>query len=318
MLTNEKVAGTPMYLPPELSLHRRVSRTKSDLWAVGVIAWELVADSNPWNMDMDAMSERQIMDTTNKTGKLQNFEKMPKEYVVLDVDFQVTSILASLTFCADRRPLSGRCLERNAFVFLAILQFYFILLDSSLSPSASPSLSFSLLSYFDLIKGLVCPVDERMTVEEAMALKMFSHIDFSDMDGLFPRRSRAVPRDELGNVVERLKVMSPMAFQEDRKEEGVSTRSFFSEDMGEEEVQSLTFEDCHEIYGETVSTAIGEAWAKAEGDDKVLAAAEMSAREESEREEKAGRGGNEEERGGRRVMRDWMRRQDVLYAGHSK
>ena len=246
LLTNEKVTGTPMYVPPELALLRCISRTKSDLWAIGVIAWELVADSNPWDMEIDAMSERQVLGVTNQTRRLRNFEDMPEEY-------------------------------------------------------------------FQLIRGLVCPVHERMSVEEAMALKMFSHIDFNDMDKLFPRGGRAEPRKELGDVVEKLKVMNPMAFQNHLNGEkgSTSTGSFFSEDLGEEEVQPPSF-------GRNATAAIGKFWTKTEGkdegkDDSVPPAAGMRAREKSEAAESESGGENGGERERRQVMDDWLKKQDLLY-----
>ena len=34
---------------------------KSDLWAVGVICWELLCPSNPWNVDFGRVREREIV-----------------------------------------------------------------------------------------------------------------------------------------------------------------------------------------------------------------------------------------------------------------
>ena len=41
-------------------------------------------------------------------------------------------------------------------------------------------------TYYDFICGLVCPLDRRMTIEEAMEHSIFEGIDFDNIDSLFP------------------------------------------------------------------------------------------------------------------------------------
>jgi len=248
LLTNEKVSGTPMYLAPELSEHRCISRAKTDLWAVGVIAWELVADSNPWNINIDEMSELQIVNVTNRTTTVQNYENMPGVY-------------------------------------------------------------------FDLVRGLVRPLGERMSVEEAMALPLFDHVDFSDMSTLFPRSSRSDPRAELEQVVDLLKVMSPKAFQGDVPEEGrkgmKKQASFYSEDRGEEDSESVGSTD-GDGWGEEMDLAVSAAWAEAVTESDKL---EKAFKMDDEGGEVLKR--NAEGRGGtvHAQMNAWLKRQSIMYGG---
>ena len=68
------VVGTPMYIPPKVLEHRRMHTHKSDTWSLGVIAWEMVSNSNPWRMHNDEVSLRHLLVTTKNTKK-GGFEK---------------------------------------------------------------------------------------------------------------------------------------------------------------------------------------------------------------------------------------------------
>ncbi|GMI28699.1 hypothetical protein TeGR_g3924, partial [Tetraparma gracilis] len=98
ILTNQRLTGTPLYLPPELSKDRKLSRSKSDLWALGVLAWEMVIDTNPWDLDLTGLSEKQIMSITDRTttesirnihGFSENYFELIKKLVV-PVDHRLT------------------------------------------------------------------------------------------------------------------------------------------------------------------------------------------------------------------------------------
>ena len=66
---NVDVVGTPMYIPPEVIVDRRVHVAKNDMWSVGVVAWEMVSNSNPWRVDPDSISLHRLLETTKKTTK---------------------------------------------------------------------------------------------------------------------------------------------------------------------------------------------------------------------------------------------------------
>jgi serine/threonine protein kinase len=48
VLTGVELLGTPLYIPPETIRKRKLHKSLNDVWAVGVIAWELVSNSNPY------------------------------------------------------------------------------------------------------------------------------------------------------------------------------------------------------------------------------------------------------------------------------
>ena len=51
---------------------------KYDLWAVGVIAWELVHDTNPWEIDVNCLPPHRILAETNRTFTLDAKDAKPK------------------------------------------------------------------------------------------------------------------------------------------------------------------------------------------------------------------------------------------------
>lgn len=47
MMKSNINVGTPMYMPPE-SLEKSIYSFKSDIWAIGVIFYEMLTGNMPW------------------------------------------------------------------------------------------------------------------------------------------------------------------------------------------------------------------------------------------------------------------------------
>ena len=116
-----EIVGTPLYIPPEVGKQQRIEVARNDIWSLGVIAWELVCDTNPWGLDVDRTSPVKIIEVTNATIK------------------------------PNKKPA---CMS---------------------------------YTYYNFICSLVCPLDHRSTVEEAMKHRLFDGIDFTALDELFPK-----------------------------------------------------------------------------------------------------------------------------------
>ena len=223
VLTNQRVTGTPLYLPPELSLERKVSRTRSDMWALGVVAWELLTDTNPWKLGIDQMSEMEITNVTNCTTSetIKNFDGLPSEY-------------------------------------------------------------------FDVIKALLVPMEERLTPTEVMEMPLFEDYDFNNVRELFPKEAS---RKELGHVSALLHKMSPKAFLPKESKKGHTP---------------MSGDDFSEVFGGELSAKVSEAWSKAEKEEThMLEAFDVNYQASSMdwmegREEYA-------------KLREWMKRQSMLY-----
>eukprot|EP00520_Triparma_pacifica_P001268 CAMPEP_0118665172 /NCGR_PEP_ID=MMETSP0785-20121206/18472_1 /TAXON_ID=91992 /ORGANISM="Bolidomonas pacifica, Strain CCMP 1866" /LENGTH=537 /DNA_ID=CAMNT_0006559263 /DNA_START=386 /DNA_END=1999 /DNA_ORIENTATION=+ len=71
------LVGTPLYIPPEIGAKKFADVSKYDIWSLGVIAWELVTDVNPWGINVDAMGPHDILQRTNRTSKLDVSVKPP-------------------------------------------------------------------------------------------------------------------------------------------------------------------------------------------------------------------------------------------------
>jgi serine/threonine protein kinase len=67
-----QVVGTPLYIPPEVGSKRFCDIKKNDIWSLGVIAWEMVHDSNPWKLNVDRMPPYEVLLRTNRTTTLGN------------------------------------------------------------------------------------------------------------------------------------------------------------------------------------------------------------------------------------------------------
>jgi len=63
------IAGTPMCLPPEALTDKRVHLSKNDMWSLGVVACEIVSNTNPWLLDPDAVTTEELLEATKKTEK---------------------------------------------------------------------------------------------------------------------------------------------------------------------------------------------------------------------------------------------------------
>jgi len=70
---NVNIVGTPMYIPPEAIKERRVYKSKHDMWSLGVLAWEIVSNGNPWRLDGD-LPAKKLFEVTTETTK-GGFEK---------------------------------------------------------------------------------------------------------------------------------------------------------------------------------------------------------------------------------------------------
>ncbi|GMH52788.1 hypothetical protein TrRE_jg1866 [Triparma retinervis] len=78
-----QLLGTPLYIPPEVGSKRFSDVSKYDMWALGVIAWEMVSDNNPWRINVDRMPPYEVLLHTNRTTKLKREAKeqgMSEEY----------------------------------------------------------------------------------------------------------------------------------------------------------------------------------------------------------------------------------------------
>ncbi|GMH56304.1 hypothetical protein TL16_g02103 [Triparma laevis f. inornata] len=64
---NVEIVGTPMYIAPEVGKQEVVDLQKNDIWSLGVIAWELVCETNPWGLFVDKMHPSKIMEHTNNS-----------------------------------------------------------------------------------------------------------------------------------------------------------------------------------------------------------------------------------------------------------
>jgi len=70
---NVHVVGTPLYIPPEVLKNQRLHKDKNDMWSLGVVAWEIVSNSNPWRVD-DDLPPKRLFEVTKGTTK-GGFEK---------------------------------------------------------------------------------------------------------------------------------------------------------------------------------------------------------------------------------------------------
>ncbi|GMI57339.1 hypothetical protein TeGR_g1492 [Tetraparma gracilis] len=79
-----EILGTPLYIPPEVAKDRKfvVKGGKSDLWALGVMAWEMVAASVPWKGNVDTMAPRKLLEMTTRTStsSIKNTEGFSNKY----------------------------------------------------------------------------------------------------------------------------------------------------------------------------------------------------------------------------------------------
>ncbi|GMH88148.1 hypothetical protein TrVE_jg13245 [Triparma verrucosa] len=116
-----EIVGTPMYIPPEVGKQEIVDPQKNDIWSLGVIAWELVCESNPWGLFVDKMHPSKIMEHTNK----------------------------------------------------------------SRGPGKKPKNMSE--QYYNFISNLICPLEQRFTVEQAIRHQIFADVDFDNIDTLFPK-----------------------------------------------------------------------------------------------------------------------------------
>ena len=62
-----EVVGTPMYIPPEIGQKQLVDIERYDIWSLGVVAWEILCDSNPWGINIWSCSPTDTLSRTNST-----------------------------------------------------------------------------------------------------------------------------------------------------------------------------------------------------------------------------------------------------------
>ncbi|GMI46658.1 hypothetical protein TrCOL_g11450 [Triparma columacea] len=103
------LVGTPLYIPPEVGTKKFADLAKYDIWSIGVIAWELVTDTNPWGVNVDRMPAYEVLQMTNKTSKL-NPKAKPRDMSNLYFDF-ISKVVCNH---ADRMSVE-EAMEHNLF-----------------------------------------------------------------------------------------------------------------------------------------------------------------------------------------------------------
>lgn len=79
--------GSPLYMPPEALLYNQYSY-KSDVWALGIIFYELLTGAAPWN----AKTEKEL---ANKIMGEGIFRKIPDSLSVESIDFLTRTLECS-------------------------------------------------------------------------------------------------------------------------------------------------------------------------------------------------------------------------------
>ena len=111
----QKVLGSPAYMSPEQLVGSKLT-TKSDVWALGVLIWEVVNERGPWN-DRDS-NNRQLL----KQHIVDNGGKLPaiplKRFEVLyakHYEAQVADLLASCFRVTPAKRMSASEVGRYKF-----------------------------------------------------------------------------------------------------------------------------------------------------------------------------------------------------------
>jgi serine/threonine-protein kinase ULK/ATG1 len=86
--SNKYNIGSPLYMPPEALLYNQYS-FKSDIWALGIIFYELLTGVAPWN----AKTEKEL---ANKIMSESIFRLMPDNLSPESVDFLTRTLVCSI------------------------------------------------------------------------------------------------------------------------------------------------------------------------------------------------------------------------------
>jgi serine/threonine protein kinase len=86
--SNKYNIGSPLYMPPEALLYNQYSY-KSDIWALGIIFYELLTGSAPWN----AKTEKDLANKVMSDGILQ---RMPDHISVDSIEFLKRTLECSI------------------------------------------------------------------------------------------------------------------------------------------------------------------------------------------------------------------------------
>jgi hypothetical protein len=75
--------------------------------------------------------------------------------------------------------------------------------------------------FFQLVRSLVSPVEDRLTARQAMALPLFKGIDFDDADSLFPQNEPHADLVDVMSIVDVVRVQKGHLKKEPFKKEWV-------------------------------------------------------------------------------------------------
>jgi len=79
--------GSPLYMPPEALLYNQYSY-KSDIWALGIIFYELLTGAAPWNANTEIELAEKIMSDPI-------FRRMPDHISIESIDFLTRTLQCS-------------------------------------------------------------------------------------------------------------------------------------------------------------------------------------------------------------------------------